>query len=237
MSKDPVQRLTAALRRAGAAPTLDPGRNHCHPCTFCGRAPRDGVYKLRDIGRYPNGDTITRPVCSDCEPLGGATERGLAQRKLIEGLPLPPHVEAALAELGQEKERADRLERELADERAFLAKVTSGLGFKLSALDSESGRQLVLGDAIGLRPAMVEARRERDEARGSIDWWFCETFFEGQSGAFAKMWEKARALEQRVRELEAALADKALLLERLAETRDRAAEFEAGLLALSKGKS
>lgn len=43
----------------------DPGCNGRHPCTFCGRAP-DGTHDLSTIGTYPNGEPITRPVCSAC---------------------------------------------------------------------------------------------------------------------------------------------------------------------------
>ncbi len=96
---DAIEKLGCALKRSGAKVTLDPGRNITYPCTFCGRAPHAGVYRLRDIGRYPNGDTLTRPVCEECSPLAEPYERGLSQVKLLEGLPLPPPVLADLAEL------------------------------------------------------------------------------------------------------------------------------------------
>jgi hypothetical protein len=96
--KDATKRLTEALRKSGAVPTLDPGRNMTHPCTFCGRKPDKGYFRLRDIGRYPGGEIIERPVCEDCSPLAEPLERGLAQKKLLEGLPLPPDVVAKLGE-------------------------------------------------------------------------------------------------------------------------------------------
>ena len=89
---DAVARLGAALSAAGAVVTLDPGRNNTNPCTFCGRPPHRGAFHLRDIGRYPDGDTITRPVCEGCSHLAEPHERGLSQVKLVEGLPLPPKV-------------------------------------------------------------------------------------------------------------------------------------------------
>ena len=73
-------------------------RNMTHPCTFCGRKPDKGYFRLRDIGRYPGGEVIERPVCEECSPLAEPLERGLSQVKLLEGLPLPP---AVLVQLGE----------------------------------------------------------------------------------------------------------------------------------------
>lgn len=57
---DPIRMLSALLRASGARVTFDPGANYNHPCTTCG-AP--GPHELVEIGRYPNGDAIARPVC------------------------------------------------------------------------------------------------------------------------------------------------------------------------------
>lgn len=106
---DAVKRLSRAVKRAGLKATLDYGRNATHPCTFCGTPPSSGDHHaLFDIGRYPNGDTITRPACVDCAPLAEAYQRGLSQTKLLEGLPLPPAVLAQLEELDRYKRFAPR---------------------------------------------------------------------------------------------------------------------------------
>ncbi len=57
--------LCEVLRDSGLRVTFDSGRNNTHPCTFCGGS--DGPRKLRDIGTYPNGATLTRPVCERCD--------------------------------------------------------------------------------------------------------------------------------------------------------------------------
>jgi hypothetical protein len=93
-----TEQLAALLKESGARVTFDSGRDITKPCTFCG-TPADPTHQLRDIGRYPNGNTITRPVCEDCSEVGEAYERGLSQRKLLEGLPLPPAVENEIVEL------------------------------------------------------------------------------------------------------------------------------------------
>lgn len=50
--------------------TFDSGRNFTHPCTFCGK--QNQPHELVTIGRYSNGDELTRPVCSDCMPIAKA---------------------------------------------------------------------------------------------------------------------------------------------------------------------
>lgn len=45
--------------------TFDPGRDNTYPCNFCA-VPATPRHKLVAIGRYPNGDAITRPVCEKC---------------------------------------------------------------------------------------------------------------------------------------------------------------------------
>jgi hypothetical protein len=67
---DMVDHLAAALDAANARVTVDRGRNCTHPCTFCGKPPAAGDYHLlRTIGRYLDGDALTRPVCPKCLPL------------------------------------------------------------------------------------------------------------------------------------------------------------------------
>lgn len=53
---------------ADARVTFDSGRNISHPCTFCG-TPAAPYHELFTIGRYLNGDDLTRPVCVDCIPI------------------------------------------------------------------------------------------------------------------------------------------------------------------------
>lgn len=63
--------LLQLLDSCGARVTFDRGRNIQHPCTFCAAA---GPHELRDIGRYFNGNTLTRPVCGECSPLADILE-------------------------------------------------------------------------------------------------------------------------------------------------------------------
>lgn len=62
-----LQLMEALHASVGVRVTLDSGRNNTHACTFCDC--RDEPRRLIDIGTYPNGDTITRPVCARCEPI------------------------------------------------------------------------------------------------------------------------------------------------------------------------
>jgi len=67
---EPVSELCELLDAVGASVTLDLGRNIRNPCTFCGRPPNRGqVHTLVTLGRYLNGDDLTRPVCEKCMPL------------------------------------------------------------------------------------------------------------------------------------------------------------------------
>ena len=65
---DEIDRLAELLQACGAQVTFDPGANHRHACTFCGRLPRE-THALRDIGHYPGGAIIRRPVCESCTPI------------------------------------------------------------------------------------------------------------------------------------------------------------------------
>jgi NTP pyrophosphatase (non-canonical NTP hydrolase) len=59
-----------------ARATFDRGRDNTHPCTFCARAAKP-THRLRHIGRYPNGNLLTRPVCDHCETLADHLEEQL----------------------------------------------------------------------------------------------------------------------------------------------------------------
>jgi DNA-binding NtrC family response regulator len=70
---DPIEELSDLLREAGVTVTFDRGRDITHPCTFCGSRPvHGGVHDLVDIGTYPNGNALTRPVCEACRPIAEA---------------------------------------------------------------------------------------------------------------------------------------------------------------------
>jgi hypothetical protein len=63
---DPIDELGQMLDAAGAKLTFDSGRSNTHPCTFCGKP---GPVTLVALGKYFQGDVITRPVCSQCMPV------------------------------------------------------------------------------------------------------------------------------------------------------------------------
>lgn len=70
---DPIGALDAALREAGARPTLDRHRSMALPCYICGEetAPRTlvqiGTYTRRMGGNLQPGDRIERPLCARCD--------------------------------------------------------------------------------------------------------------------------------------------------------------------------
>lgn len=70
--------LVELLKDCGARCTFDSGRDFTHPCTFCGRS--DESRKLVDLGIYYDGDKLTRPVCTRCEPIVNQ-RRELARRR------------------------------------------------------------------------------------------------------------------------------------------------------------
>lgn len=58
----PFEMLDRLIAESGLRVTFDAGRNHTHPCTFCGTKDRPRV--LVNLGVYHDGrDTISRPVC------------------------------------------------------------------------------------------------------------------------------------------------------------------------------
>lgn len=61
------------LTESGARASFDRGRNITNPCTFCG-TPANPTHELRHIGRYPNGNLLTRPVCENCLAIGDALQ-------------------------------------------------------------------------------------------------------------------------------------------------------------------
>lgn len=69
---DPFAQIDASLMLAGTRATFDFGRSTHRACTFCGTTerPRD----LVTIGRYINGELLTRPVCLRCKPLAEARQ-------------------------------------------------------------------------------------------------------------------------------------------------------------------
>lgn len=66
-AQDPTEELAALLAAADAPVTFDGGRDNTHPCTFCGKPPAS-THDLVTIGRYLNGQSLTRPVCEGCLP-------------------------------------------------------------------------------------------------------------------------------------------------------------------------
>lgn len=66
--EDFANQLAKALDSAGARLTFDRGRNNTHPCTFCGERQPGVTLRLMTIGRYLDGNGLTRPVCPKCEP-------------------------------------------------------------------------------------------------------------------------------------------------------------------------
>lgn len=62
-----IDELCALLKESGLRVTFDSGRDITKACTFCGE--REQRRTLEDIGRYFNGDMLTRPVCERCKPL------------------------------------------------------------------------------------------------------------------------------------------------------------------------
>ena len=70
MSEDAIDELARLLVQCGLKVTLDLGRSNQAPCTFCGRKPEPGAaHSLWSIGRYHNGEILSRPVCTRCAPL------------------------------------------------------------------------------------------------------------------------------------------------------------------------
>lgn len=67
---DAIMQLCGALDAAGAKVTFDSGRDITKACTFCGT--KDEPRELVDIGRYFNGDMLTRPVCARCKTVAEA---------------------------------------------------------------------------------------------------------------------------------------------------------------------
>lgn len=69
---DYVEDLCALVKEAGCVMTFDRARNNTHACERCGKTNKPR--KLVDIGHYPNGSVITRPVCVPCLRPGDATK-------------------------------------------------------------------------------------------------------------------------------------------------------------------
>ncbi len=66
---DHVDELAELLRSSNARLSLDAGRNHTHPCTFCGKSTAERqvtAFALVTIGKYLDGQDLTRPVCTHC---------------------------------------------------------------------------------------------------------------------------------------------------------------------------
>jgi hypothetical protein len=107
---DAVDDLAELLDSAGARVTFDRGRNSGHPCTFCAK-PGKSAHRLRNIGRYPNGTRITRPVCENCSSLADAIEgSGAREPATLDGAELAPGDTPSVLDL----ESLQRVVRELA---------------------------------------------------------------------------------------------------------------------------
>lgn len=78
---DALKQLCELLDAAGARLDFDLGRDIDikKACTFCGDASAPSR-KLYIIGRYPNGRTLSRPVCMGCEAVGQALEEQYRER-------------------------------------------------------------------------------------------------------------------------------------------------------------
>lgn len=104
---DEVEYLADLLDTANARVTFDSGRDCTHPCTFCGKRPQ-AAHDLVDIGTYPNGDKITRPVCKGCKPRAEAHCR---QRPFVGPVPMALHCPKCCAEHVDRDEWATRPHR------------------------------------------------------------------------------------------------------------------------------
>lgn len=77
---DPIKQLCALLKPSGARVDVDLGRSTALPCTFCGSK---GDNDLVKIGRYGDGSSLERPVCTRCKPIAEARSKP----RLREGWP------------------------------------------------------------------------------------------------------------------------------------------------------
>lgn len=75
----------------------------------------------------------------------------------------------------------------------------AALGFKPGPFRDAGTRAVILGDAAGLRPAMVKARRRADDAEGSAMMYHAilgEFVHDSRSGVLGRLWEEVKRLRR-----------------------------------------
>lgn len=112
--------------------------------------------------------------------------------------------------IAEGKDRLAAKDTEIAALVADRDALLSAAGFKPGPL-TENNRRVILDDIAGMRPAMVIARREGQQAQAEADLWslFCaETEFSTGETLLLRVWKRAKKAEAAMRQACALLEER-----------------------------